>query len=168
VGYTNAGKSTLFNALTRAQAYPADRVFATLDTTTRRVYTESGVVALSDTVGFIRDLPHALVAAFRATLEETAQADLLLHVVDASSPHRDAQVEQVNKVLIDIGAGALPQVRVLNKIDIAGLTPMVERDEYGKISRVLLSARTGAGLQYLRLALNEVAAAALARNVAIA
>jgi GTP-binding protein HflX len=101
-------------------------------------------------------------------LEETAQADLLLHVVDASSPHRDAQVEQVNKVLIDIGAGALPQVRVLNKIDIAGLTPMVERDEYGKILRVLLSARTGAGLQYLRLALNEVAAAALARNVAIA
>jgi GTP-binding protein HflX len=168
VGYTNAGKSTLFNALTRAQAYAADRLFATLDTTTRRVYTESGAVALSDTVGFIRDLPHALVAAFRATLEETAQADLLLHVVDASSAHRDAQVEQVNKVLIDIGAGALPQVRVLNKIDIAGFAPMVERDEYGKIYRVFVSARTGAGLQYLRLALNEVAAVALARNVAIA
>jgi len=169
VGYTNAGKSTLFNALTHGQAYAADRLFATLDTTTRRAYTPSGTtVVLSDTVGFIRHLPHSLVAAFRATLEETAQADLLLHVVDASSPHRDAQVEQVNKVLGDIGAAALPQVLVLNKIDLAGLEPAVERDEYGKIFRVFLSARTGAGLQHLRLALDEAAAVTLSRNVAIA
>ncbi len=168
VGYTNAGKSTLFNALTRAQAYAADRLFATLDTTTRRTYMESGAaVVLSDTVGFIRHLPHSLVAAFRATLEETAQADLLLHVVDASSPHRDAQVHEVNKVLVEIGAGGRPQVQVGNKIDLIGLEPTVERDECGKITRVFASARTGAGLGEVRRALDE-AAAALPGNVALA
>ena len=169
VGYTNAGKSTLFNALTRAQSYAADRLFATLDTTTRRAYTGSGAaVVLSDTVGFIRHLPHSLVAAFRATLEETAQADLLLQVVDTSSPHRDAQIAQVNKVLEEIGAGGRPQVQVLNKIDLVGLEPAVERDQYGKISRVFSSARTGAGLDYVRLALDEAAALLSPRNVALA
>src|SRR6266700_3664303 len=118
VGYTNAGKSTLFNALTHAGALAEDRLFATLDTTTRRLYLpEAGNITVSDTVGFIRDLPHALVAAFRATLEETIHADLLLHVVDAASEARDAQVEEVNKVLVEIGASAIPQVLAWNKID---------------------------------------------------
>ncbi len=169
VGYTNAGKSTLFNALTRAQSYAADRLFATLDTTTRRTFTPSGAaIVLSDTVGFIRHLPHSLVAAFRATLEETAEADLLLHVVDAASPHRAAQMGQVNEVLREIGAGACPQVQVLNKIDLAGLSPAVERDEYGKVVRVLSSARTGAGLDFVRLALDEALPELLSRNVATA
>ena len=118
VGYTNAGKSTLFNRLTRAGVYAADQLFATLDTTTRRVHTGNGArVVLSDTVGFIRRLPHTLVAAFRATLEETVHADLLLHVVDASSEDRDAQIAAVNQVLAEIGAQAIPQVLVMNKID---------------------------------------------------
>jgi GTP-binding protein HflX len=169
VGYTNAGKSTLFNALTRAQAYAADRLFATLDTTTRRVFTPAGAaVVVSDTVGFIRHLPHSLVAAFRATLEETVQADLLLHVVDAASCHRAAQISQVNKVLAEIGAGALPQVQVLNKIDLTQLAPAVERDEYGKIARVFASARTGAGVDLIRCTLDEAAAESFFRNVATA
>ena len=158
VGYTNAGKSTLFNALARAKAYEADQLFATLDTTTRRVWLpEAGMkVVLSDTVGFIRDLPHDLVAAFRATLEETVHADLLLHVVDAASPVRAAQAEEVEKVLAEIGAGA-PALVVMNKIDAAGLEPAVERDQYGRISRVFVSARSGAGLNELRRALAEFA-----------
>ena len=158
VGYTNAGKSTLFNALARAKAYEADQLFATLDTTTRRVWLpEAGMtVVLSDTVGFIRDLPHDLVAAFRATLEETVHADLLLHVVDAASPVREAQAEEVEKVLAEIGAGA-PALVVMNKIDAAGLEPAVERDQYGRISRVFVSARSGAGLNELRRALAEFA-----------
>jgi len=164
VGYTNAGKSTLFNALTHAGAYAADQLFATLDTTTRRVYPPGGArLVVSDTVGFIRDLPHTLVAAFRATLEETIHADLLLHVVDASSPGRDAQIDEVNKVLGEIGAADIPQILVWNKIDLNGHTPGLERDEYGKISRVRLSAATGDGVELLRLALTE---AATARNVA--
>jgi GTP-binding protein HflX len=159
VGYTNAGKSTLFNALTHAGSYTADQLFATLDTTTRRLYLEAaGNVVLSDTVGFIRDLPHGLVAAFRATLEETIQADLLLHVVDASSGVREPQIAAVNKVLAEIGADAIPQVLVWNKIDLTGVPPGLDRDEYGKIRRVCLSAKTGAGLDFLRDALAEVAA----------
>jgi GTPase len=158
VGYTNAGKSTLFNALSKAKAYEADQLFATLDTTTRRIWIpEAGAVVLSDTVGFIRDLPHKLVAAFRATLEETVRADVLLHVVDAASPARDAQREQVNKVLEEIGADALPQIELWNKIDLAGLEPRVERNPYGKISRVFVSARSGAGLEALRGGLAEFA-----------
>jgi GTP-binding protein HflX len=163
VGYTNAGKSTLFNALTNARAYEADQLFATLDTTTRRLWLPpANPVVLSDTVGFIRDLPHTLVAAFRATLEETVRADLLLHVVDASSPARDAQQVEVDKVLAEIGAHETPQILVWNKIDAAGLSPGLERDQYGRISRVFVSARTGAGLDELRRAVAEFGAA---RNV---
>jgi len=156
VGYTNAGKSTLFNALTNAKAYAADQLFATLDTTTRRIWLPpANPVVLSDTVGFIRDLPHTLVAAFRATLEETVRAELLLHVVDASSPVRDTQQAEVNKVLAEIDAGETPQIIVYNKIDAAQLRAGVERDQYGRISRVFVSARTGAGLNELRGAIAE-------------
>jgi GTP-binding protein HflX len=158
VGYTNAGKSTLFNALTRAKAYEADQLFATLDTTTRRVWIpDAGNVVVSDTVGFIRELPHGLVAAFRATLEETVHADLLLHVVDASSPVREEQTQAVNQVLAEIPAGEAPQLLVWNKIDAARLEAGVERDQYGRISRVFVSARTGAGLELLRDAIAEFA-----------
>jgi GTP-binding protein HflX len=161
VGYTNAGKSTLFNRMTRAGVYAADQLFATLDTTTRRVHSENGArIVLSDTVGFIRRLPHTLVAAFRATLEETIHADLLLHVVDASSEDRDAQIEAVNLVLVEIGADAVPQVLVMNKIDRTPLPARVERDEYGRISRIWASAQTGQGNEFVRLALEECAAAA--------
>ena len=156
VGYTNAGKSTLFNALTNAGAYEADQLFATLDTTTRRLWLPpANPVVLSDTVGFIRDLPHTLVAAFRATLEETVRADLLLHVVDATSPVREAQQSEVNKVLKEIGADETPQLLVWNKIDVVALAPRVERNQYGRISRVFVSARTGAGLHELRGAIAE-------------
>jgi GTPase len=170
VGYTNAGKSTLFNALAHAKAYEADQLFATLDTTTRRVWIkEAGNVALSDTVGFIRDLPHNLVAAFRATLEETVHADLLFHVVDASSPAREEQAAEVDKVLAEIGANDAPRLLVWNKIDAAALDAGVERDQYGRISRVFLSARTGAGLDGLRDAIAEFAQGRLAaRGAAIA
>lgn len=155
VGYTNAGKSTLFNALTKAGAYAADQLFATLDTTSRRVYLGEAqrTIVLSDTVGFIRDLPHSVVAAFHATLEETARADILLHVVDASSADREAQMDVVNKVLREIGAGDVPQLVVWNKVDLTQGEPGVGDDGYGKISRILLSARTGAGLGLLRQAL---------------
>ena len=159
VGYTNAGKSTLFNALTHAGAYAADQLFATLDTTTRRLFVPgAGHITLSDTVGFIRELPHSLVEAFTATLEETIHADLLLHVVDAASPGRDQQMEQVNAVLAEIDAAGVPQIVVYNKIDLTSLAPGVDRDECGNIQRVRLSARTGAGLQLLREALVEAAA----------
>ncbi|MEJ2174962.1 MAG: GTPase HflX [bacterium] len=158
VGYTNAGKTTLFNALTNARGLAADRLFATLDTTTRRVWVPAaGEVVVSDTVGFIRDLPHTLVAAFRATLEETVHADLLLHVVDAASPVREAQTEQVNGVLKEIGADEVPQLLVWNKIDATPIAPGVERDECGSIRRVRVSARTGAGLELLRDAIAEAA-----------
>lgn len=158
VGYTNAGKSTLFNYLTKARAYAADQLFATLDTTSRRIYLgDAGSVVVSDTVGFIRELPHQLVAAFRATLEETIRADLLLHVVDAASPVRMEQIEQVNSVLAEIGADHIPQILVWNKIDAAGLSPAWERDEYDKIRRVFISAHTGAGLDLLRESIVEFA-----------
>lgn len=154
VGYTNAGKSTLFNALTRAGVYAADQLFATLDTTSRRVFiADVGSVVLSDTVGFIRDLPHELVAAFHATLEETAQADLLLHVVDSASKDRDQQMQAVNAVLESIGAGDVAQIVVWNKIDTGGVAPGVVHDEHGKIARVRVSAKSGAGLDLLRNAL---------------
>jgi GTP-binding protein HflX len=162
VGYTNAGKSTLFNTLTKAGVYVANQLFATLDTTSRRLYvgSEVGNVVVSDTVGFVRELPHQLVAAFRATLEETIHADLLLHVVDGSSPVRMEQIEQVNEVLREIGADHIPQILVWNKIDAAGLEPGMERDEYDKISRVFVSAQHGAGIDLLRDAIVGAAKAA--------
>lgn len=164
VGYTNAGKSTLFNTLTHAGAYAADQLFATLDTTSRKVWLPgAGSIVMSDTVGFIRDLPHTLVDAFRATLEETIRADLLLHVVDSASDTRDQQIEEVNKVLQEIGAADIPQVLVWNKIDLQaggqGLEAGVDRDEYGKVSRVRLSAKTGLGVDLLRQVLVETVAA---------
>jgi len=156
VGYTNAGKSTLFNALTRAQAYAANRLFATLDTTTRRLWLQgAGQVVMSDTVGFIRDLPPTLIAAFRATLEETVHADLLLHVIDAASPQRDEHIQEVHKVLAEIGAGDIPVLAVYNKIDQAGLEPRVERNEHATIERVFVSALDRTGLGGLREAIVE-------------
>ncbi|HEY5995165.1 MAG TPA: GTPase HflX [Gallionellaceae bacterium] len=158
VGYTNAGKSTLFNRLTSAGVYAANQLFATLDTTARKIFLEGESrrqVVLSDTVGFIRHLPHGLVAAFRGTLEETAQADLLLHVVDSSNPEWRSQVAEVNKVLAEIGAQDIPQILVFNKIDLQDLEADVGRDEYGRIDTVRLSAKTGAGLDGLRAALAE-------------
>ncbi|MBS0496696.1 MAG: GTPase HflX [Gammaproteobacteria bacterium] len=159
VGYTNAGKSTLFNQLTRAQTYAADQLFATLDTTTRKLFLAEGVsVVISDTVGFIRELPHTLVAAFRATLEETVQADILLHVVDASNPNRDEQIEEVNKILKEIGADDIPQILIFNKIDLTDLAPGSKgcvRDEYDRISLIRLSAKTGEGIEFVRQALTE-------------
>lgn len=160
VGYTNAGKSTLFNRLTKANAYVANQLFATLDTTSRKMFVEgAGPIVMSDTVGFIRHLPHGLVAAFRSTLEETVRADLLLHVVDASNPNFDDQIREVNKVLSEIEAGKIPQLLVFNKIDLLDVPASVERDDYGKIVRVFLSASSGNGLDELRLALGEVSIA---------
>ena len=157
VGYTNAGKSTLFNRLTHAGAYVADQLFATLDTTSRKLFLpEVGQLVLSDTVGFIKQLPHGLVVSFRATLEEAVQSDLLLHVVDGSSEARDSQIEHVNKVLAEIGAAHLPQILVMNKIDVVGLTPRVDRDEYGKISRIWISAAKGDGMDFVRQVLVAV------------
>ena len=157
VGYTNAGKSTLFNCLTGAKAQVADRLFATLDPTLRRMSLPAGApLVLVDTVGFVGDLPHELVAAFRATLEETRQADLLLHVVDASGPGGREQAERVNEVLAGIDAGHLPQIEVMNKTDRrAEPAPAPERDDTGAVRRVWVSARTGEGIADLLAALEE-------------
>ncbi len=158
VGYTNAGKSTLFNALTRAGAFAADQLFATLDTTARRLYLGAGHAAvISDTVGFIRGLPHQLVAAFKSTLDETAEADLLLHVVDSASSARADQMAEVDRVLDEIGAASVPRLIVFNKIDASGREPSVERDPYGRITAVSVSAKTGLGLDLLRDAIVEFA-----------
>jgi GTPase len=156
VGYTNAGKSTVFNRLTKANIYAADQLFATLDTTTHKIFIEGcGSVVLSDTVGFIKHLPHALVEAFGATLEEAAQADLLLHIVDTASTNRDEQIAQVNKVLQEIGALNVPQILVHNQIDRVNLEPSVSRDEYGRITTIHTSAKTGEGMDLLRMAMAE-------------
>ncbi len=186
VGYTNAGKSTLFNTLTHAGAFAADQLFATLDTTSRRLWLPEAAmddphahsrslppegaqyppwgglaagrqIVLSDTVGFITRLPHSLISAFHATLEEAIQADLLLHVVDSASPNRERQIIEVEKVLKEIGAEQVPQFQVMNKVDLTGAEPQVARDEYGKIAAVWLSAKTGEGVELLRSVLAEFA-----------
>ncbi len=157
VGYTNAGKSTLFRSLTGSDAFVADQLFATLDPTVRRLllpHTPDLVVA--DTVGFVRDLPHELVAAFRSTLMETRDADLLLHVVDASDPEYDRRIAQVDEVLAGIGAGSIPQLRILNKIDRLDRAAELVRDSQGRPSSVWLSAAQGAGLALLRDSLQEI------------
>ncbi|MGN6312181.1 MAG: ribosome rescue GTPase HflX [Rhodanobacteraceae bacterium] len=157
VGYTNAGKSTLFNVLTEGNAYAANQLFATLDPTVHRIEGLScGPAVLADTVGFIRELPHDLVAAFRATLAEARDADLLLHVTDAADPERDELIEVVNGVLEEIGAGDVPQLMVYNKIDlIEGATPRIDRETGELPSRVWVSAATGQGLDLLREAIGE-------------
>lgn len=156
VGYTNAGKSTLFNRMTQSKVYAANQLFATLDTTSRKLYIpDAGPMILSDTVGFIKHLPHALVEAFGATLEEAVQADLLLHIVDVASSNRDEQIAQVNKVLTEIGAQDVPQILVLNQIDRIGMEAGLERDEYGRICKVRISAKNGDGLELLQQALKE-------------
>ncbi|MGE8496542.1 MAG: ribosome rescue GTPase HflX [Pseudomonas sp.] len=158
VGYTNAGKSTLFNALTTSEVYAADQLFATLDPTLRRLELDDlGPIVLADTVGFIRHLPHKLVEAFRATLEESSNSDLLLHVIDAHEPERMAQIEQVMAVLGEIGAQELPILEVYNKLDLLeGVDPQIQRDADGKPQRVWLSAREGRGLDLLEQAVAEL------------
>jgi GTP-binding protein HflX len=164
VGYTNAGKTTLFNALVKARAYAADQLFATLDTTTRQMYLGDAArsVSLSDTVGFIRDLPHGLIDAFEATLQEAAEADLLLHVVDGANPEYLEQIEQVQRVLAEIGADQVPQILVFNKLDAVenSRRPLHLSDRYEvtdpvsqtvrSLQRVFVSAQTGEGLPLLR------------------
>jgi GTP-binding protein HflX len=158
VGYTNAGKSSVFNAITHAGAYAADQLFATLDSTLRQIQLPSfGEAVLVDTVGFISHLPHKLVEAFRATLEETVQADLLLHVVDIANEAHDYYIEQVYEVLTEIGAEGIPCIQVLNKIDLMpGFEPHIDLGEDGKPSRVWVSAKTGAGIDLLLAAISEV------------
>ena len=166
IGYTNAGKSTLFNALVKARAYAADQLFATLDTTTRQLYLEGAArsVSLSDTVGFIRDLPHGLIDAFQATLQEAVDADLLIHVVDASNPEFALQIEQVQKVLLEIGADAIPQLLVFNKMDAMepGHLPILLQDTFEidsvQISRIFVSAKESVGLDRVRQFLTVQAA----------
>ncbi|HEY8553578.1 MAG TPA: ribosome rescue GTPase HflX [Burkholderiales bacterium] len=150
VGYTNAGKSSLFNRLTNAGVYAADQLFATLDPTMRRLELPgNAAVILADTVGFISKLPHTLVEAFKSTLEEVAQADLLLHVVDSHNPESREHIEHVNRVLAEIGADDVPQILVYNKIDLTEQTPRSERDASGRVAKVWLSATTGAGVDLL-------------------
>src|SRR5687768_3158525 len=156
VGYTNAGKSTLFRALTGADAYVADQLFATLDPTVRRIVLPGNTtVVVADTVGFIRELPHELVAAFQSTLTEAREATLLLHVVDVSDPRRDEHIDEVNRVLAQIGAADLPQILVFNKIDRIGVPPRVERDSASRVSHVWLSAAKADGLDLLRESVAE-------------
>jgi GTP-binding protein HflX len=175
VGYTNAGKSTLFNALVRADAYAADQLFATLDTTTRQLRLEgvARTVALSDTVGFIRDLPHTLIEAFQATLQEAADADLLLHVVDGASPELDSQMQEVQRVLGEIGAADVAQILVFNKLDCLedterprALADTAELPGGRRVARVFVSAVNGEGLELLRSRIAELAAPGAVLNAA--
>ena len=150
VGYTNAGKSTLFNRMTGAGAYATNQLFATLDPTVRRLdLPDARYALLADTVGFVRDLPHELVAAFRSTLQEARESALLLHIVDAADAERGERIEQVNRVLDEVGAGSLPQIEVYNKADLLGEVPRIETSEEGRVRRVWVSAHTGAGIDLL-------------------
>lgn len=159
VGYTNAGKSTLFNRVTDASVYVADKLFATLDPTLRRLdVDEIGPVILADTVGFISHLPHKLVEAFKATLEETLNADLLLHVIDCADPERDSNMYQVQDVLAEIGADEIPQLQVFNKLDLLEQPPRIDRNADGRAERVWLSAATGQGVDLLLQAIRELVA----------
>lgn len=164
VGYTNAGKSSLFNEMTHAHTYAADQLFATLDSTLRRITLKNyGSVIVADTVGFISHLPHQLVEAFRATLEETAQADLLIHVVDAANEFHPEHICEVDKVLAEIGAKSVTQLLVFNKIDLLpGIEPHLQRDEKGKPTKVWVSAKTGAGMDLLQSAMSELLAGSMA------
>lgn len=156
VGYTNAGKSTLFNRLTGAQAFAANQLFATLDPTVRRIdLPDARYALLADTVGFVRDLPHELVAAFRSTLQEARESTLLLHVVDAADPNRRERIEQVNQVLDEVDAGDLPQIEVFNKADLLGEQPRVELNAEGEVERVWMSAQTGTGTDLLIAAIGR-------------
>ncbi len=156
VGYTNAGKSTLFNKLVREDVYAADQLFATLDTTARRCFIDDKTeIVLSDTVGFIRGLPHQLIEAFKSTLDEAVQADLLLHVIDSSSPGSEEQIDEVEKVLAEIGAAEVPQIKVFNKIDVNELEPSLTMGTDGYPRAVSISAVTGAGLDLLREAISN-------------
>ena len=156
VGYTNAGKSTLFNQLTRANALAMNQLFATLDTTSRKLFIEEGVeCVISDTVGFIKALPTTLIEAFKSTLEESREADLLLHVVNMANPNHGEQIIAVNKILDEIKASSIPQILVLNQIDRLDIKANHERDEYGRISTIQLSAKTGEGIELLKEAILE-------------
>jgi GTP-binding protein HflX len=157
VGYTNAGKSTLFNQLTRANALAMNQLFATLDTTSRKLFIEEGVeCVISDTVGFIKALPTTLIEAFKSTLEESREADLLLHVVNMANPNHGEQIIAVNKILDEIKASSIPQILVLNQIDRLDIKANQERDEYGRISTIQLSAKTGEGIELLKEAILEM------------
>ncbi len=161
VGYTNAGKSTLFNALTHSKVFMADKLFATLDPTLRRIYVpDFGKMIFADTVGFIRDLPHQLIDAFHATLEETLEADLLLHVIDASSPQKTEMIKAVHTVLEEIGADKIPMLEIYNKIDKAGKSIRIDFDSHRQPKRVWLSALTAEGIVELKEALVEFFAGA--------
>ena len=157
VGYTNAGKSTLFNQLTRANALAMNQLFATLDTTSRKLFIEEGVeCVISDTVGFIKALPTALIEAFKSTLEESREADLLIHVVNMANPNHSEQIKAVDKILEEIKANAIPQILVLNQIDRLDIRANHERDEYGRISTIQLSAKTGEGIELLKEAILQL------------
>ncbi len=156
VGYTNAGKSTLFNFLTNEKVLAANKLFATLDTTTRKLFLEEGhSVVISDTVGFIKNLPTTLIEAFKSTLEEATDSDLLIHVVDISNTNRAEQIANVEKILIEIKAQKIPQLLVLNQIDKIDIKSGYDRDEYGNISHIQLSAKTGNGIEFLKQAIVE-------------
>jgi len=166
VGYTNAGKSTLFNRVAASGVYAADQLFATLDTTLRRIELPGGEAAvIADTVGFIRDLPPQLVAAFRSTLEEVVEAELLVHIIDAADPIREENAREVESVLEALGADEVPQLRVYNKIDARGVAPRIDRDAHGRPVAVWLSAATGAGLELFHAAIAERVSAEQARGV---
>ena len=166
VGYTNAGKSTLFNRVAASGVYAADQLFATLDTTLRRIELPGGEAAvIADTVGFIRDLPPQLVAAFRSTLEEVVEAELLVHIIDAADPIREENAREVEAVLEALGADEVPQLRVYNKIDARGVAPRIDRDDDGRPVAVWLSAATGAGLDLFHAAIAERVSAEQARGL---